>query len=153
MSTPEACLHPLPLLGSNAWTPCVVHQEERHSAFPKLVGGERRIAVLTEVATGSYLIGMRAVGLKILKNKLSEYIRLAASGETVLVTDRDAVVAEIGPPRLERSPMLADAQLAEAVRKGWITPPTLASDAPAPRKPVMPLRELAREIEADRADR
>ena len=38
---------------------------------------------------------MRAVGLKILKNKLSEYVRLAASGETVLVTDRDRVVAGI----------------------------------------------------------
>lgn len=33
---------------------------------------------------------MRSVGLKILKNKLSEYVRLAASGETVLVTDRTA---------------------------------------------------------------
>ena len=36
---------------------------------------------------------MRSVGLKVLKNKLSEYVRLAASGETVLVTDRDRVVA------------------------------------------------------------
>ena len=96
---------------------------------------------------------MRAVGLKILKNKLSEYIRLAASGETVLVTDRDAVVAEIGPPRLERSPMLADAHLAEAVRKGWVTPPTLASGAPVPRKPVMTFGELVQQIEADRAER
>ena len=41
---------------------------------------------------------MRAVGLKILKNKLSEYVRLAAGGETVLVTDRDRVVAELVPP-------------------------------------------------------
>jgi len=32
---------------------------------------------------------MRAVDLKVLKNKLSEYVRLAAGGETVLVTDRD----------------------------------------------------------------
>ena len=39
---------------------------------------------------------MRAVGLKALKNKLSEYVRLAAGGETVLITDRDRVVAEIG---------------------------------------------------------
>jgi hypothetical protein len=31
---------------------------------------------------------MRTVGLKTLKNKLSEYIRAAAAGETVLVTDR-----------------------------------------------------------------
>ena len=41
---------------------------------------------------------MRAVGLKILKNKLSEYVRLAQGGETILVTDRDRVVAELVPP-------------------------------------------------------
>ena len=45
---------------------------------------------------------MRSVGLKVLKNKLSEYVRLAASGETVLVTDRDRVVAEIVPPHRSR---------------------------------------------------
>ena len=28
---------------------------------------------------------MRSVGIKVLKNKLSEYVRLAAGGETVLV--------------------------------------------------------------------
>ena len=49
---------------------------------------------------------MRSVGLKVLKNKLSEYVRLAASGETVLVTDRDRVVAEIVPPQPGRSPLL-----------------------------------------------
>ena len=55
-----------------------------------------------------------------LNNRLSEYVRLASSGETILVTDRDRVVAEIGPPRETRSPILADALLAEAVRKGWL---------------------------------
>ena len=67
---------------------------------------------------------MRSVGLKVLNNKLSEYVRLAAAGETVLVTDRDRVVAEIVPPRAERSPILADAMLADMVRKGLLTPPT-----------------------------
>ena len=38
---------------------------------------------------------MKSVGIKILNSRLSEYVRLAASGETVLVTDRDRVVAEI----------------------------------------------------------
>ena len=42
---------------------------------------------------------MRSVGVKVLNSRLSEYVRLAASGETVLVTDRDRVVAEIGPPK------------------------------------------------------
>jgi len=46
---------------------------------------------------------MRAVGLKVLKNKLSEYVRLVAGGETVLVTDRDRVVAELVPPREGRT--------------------------------------------------
>ena len=46
-----------------------------------------------------------------LKNRLSEYVRLAAGGETVLVTDQDRVVAEIGPPSPTRTPVLSDALL------------------------------------------
>ena len=79
---------------------------------------------------------MRSVGLKVLKNKLSEYVRLAAGGETVLVTDRDRVVAELVPPREGRSPLLADAMLAEAVRRGFITPAAMGPGAPPPRAPV-----------------
>ena len=96
---------------------------------------------------------MRAVGLKVLKNKLSEYVRMAATGETVLVTDRDRVVAELGPPREGRSPLLADARLAEAVRRGWITPAALPPGEPPPRRPVATLRQLLRELAHDRADR
>jgi antitoxin (DNA-binding transcriptional repressor) of toxin-antitoxin stability system len=96
---------------------------------------------------------MRSVGVKVLKNKLSEYLRLAASGETVLVTDRDRVVAELVPPRNERSPMLADALLAEAVRKGWLTPPSLRDGLPPPRAPVDSARQLLAELAFDREDR
>ena len=46
---------------------------------------------------------MRAVGIKVLKNRLSEYVRLAAAGENVLVTDRDRVVAQLGPPPPQRA--------------------------------------------------
>ena len=96
---------------------------------------------------------MRAVGLKVLKNRLSEYVRLAAGGETILVTDRDKIVAELIPPRSGRSPLLADAQLARAVREGWLTPPLFpAADAP-PRLPVAPLRDILRELEEDRDER
>jgi antitoxin (DNA-binding transcriptional repressor) of toxin-antitoxin stability system len=112
-----------------------------------------RISQLDEVAPRSYLGTMRAVGLKILKNRLSEYVRLAATGETVLVTDRDRVVAELGPPREGRSPLLADARLAEAVRHGWITPPALPRAEPPPRRPLMTLRKLLKELGQDRADR
>jgi antitoxin (DNA-binding transcriptional repressor) of toxin-antitoxin stability system len=95
---------------------------------------------------------MRAVGLKTLKNKLSEYVRLAAGGETVLVTDRDRVVAELVPPRAGRSLLLADAMLAEAIRRGWVTPPVLTGTVP-PRKPIMPFRKLMAELRRDRDDR
>jgi antitoxin (DNA-binding transcriptional repressor) of toxin-antitoxin stability system len=96
---------------------------------------------------------MRSVGLKLLKNRLSEYVRLAAGGEIVLITDRDRVVAEIVPPQHRRSPLLADALLAEAVREGWLSPPTLGEKNPPPRKPVMRLRELMHDLEIDREDR
>lgn len=96
---------------------------------------------------------MRAVGLKVLKNKLSEYVRLVAGGETVLITDRDRVVAELVPPREGRSTWLADAQLAEAVRQGWITPPTMVAAGAPPRTPVAPLAQLLQELADDRADR
>jgi antitoxin (DNA-binding transcriptional repressor) of toxin-antitoxin stability system len=96
---------------------------------------------------------MRSVGLKILKNKLSEYVRIAAGGEIVLVTDRDRVVAELGPPRAGRSPFVADALLAEAVRAGFVTPPTLAADDAPTRKPVMTLHELLNDLQRDRQER
>ena len=96
---------------------------------------------------------MRAVGLKVLKNKLSEYVRLAEGGETVLVTDRDRVVAEIVPPQAGRSPLLADALLAEAVRNGWLTPPAVPSKTVPPRKPVTTFRKLMQELQHDREDR
>jgi antitoxin (DNA-binding transcriptional repressor) of toxin-antitoxin stability system len=93
---------------------------------------------------------MRAVGLKILKNKLSEYIRLAAGGETVLVTDRDRVVAEIVPPQAGRSGWLADAKLAAAVREGWLSPPALPQRGVPRRLPVAPLADLLRELDEER---
>ncbi|MDE0126559.1 MAG: hypothetical protein OXN97_18495 [Bryobacterales bacterium] len=97
---------------------------------------------------------MRSVGIKILNSRLSEYVRIAASGETILVTDRDRVVAEIGPPRETRSPVLADAVLADAVRKGWLTPPLLplAGTPPVP-EPRVPLEEVLVELEVDRSER
>ena len=80
---------------------------------------------------------MRSVGLKILKNKLSEYVRLASAGETVLITDRNRVVAEIVPPQPGRQAARDDELIAEACGKGWLTPATIAPpDAPMPpRRP------------------
>ncbi len=95
---------------------------------------------------------MRSVGIKTLKNKLSEYVRLAAGGETVLVTDRDRVVAEIGPPSLARSSMLSDVLLSDAFRQGWMTPPISVGRGPPARSPVMRIDELLNNLQNDRED-
>jgi len=96
---------------------------------------------------------VRVVGVKALKNKLSEYIRLAASGETVLVTDRDRVVAEIRPPEAGRAEWISDAQIAEAVRRGLVQP-ARSPRAPLPeRRPVAPTSAVLEELERDRDDR
>jgi antitoxin (DNA-binding transcriptional repressor) of toxin-antitoxin stability system len=95
---------------------------------------------------------MRSVGIKLLKNKLSEYIRLAAGGETVLVTDRDRVVAELGSPAPDRSPVVSDALLLDAVRQGWIRPPLSVARTSPERKPVMKLSELLHDLQQDRDD-
>jgi len=107
---------------------------------------------LTKVASGSYLLIMRSVGLKILKNKLSEYVRLAAAGETVLVTDRERVVAEIVPP--QKRGLAEDEFLAKGVREGWLTPARIVDGTPPPAgKPVIGFEELMQDIAADREDR
>ena len=96
---------------------------------------------------------MRAVGLKVLKNKLSEYVRLVAGGETVLITDRDRVVAELVPPAGGRSQTVDDVALAELVRRGCLTPPLLGPGGDVPRRPVLRLHTLLEELDRDRADR
>lgn len=95
---------------------------------------------------------MRTVGLKVLKNRLSEYIRLVTGGETVLVTDRDRVVAELRPPQ-GRGPLTSDAMLAEAMRRGWLAAPLIVGEGTPPRAPVAPLAELLRQLDEDREDR
>lgn len=97
---------------------------------------------------------MRAVGIKQLKGRLSEYVRLARGGETILVSDRDEVVAELGPPRHQRpdpgSPdaaldRLADRGLvtrASEPRKGWRwKPPSLGLAPDAAARLLDDLRE------------
>ncbi len=96
---------------------------------------------------------MRAVGLKVLKNRLSEYVRMAAGGEIILVTDRDRVVAELRPPSEGRSPVAEDALLADLVKKGLLTPPRSVRKGPVPTYPAAPLAQILEELDQDRAER
>jgi prevent-host-death family protein len=107
-------------------------------------------AFLDKVASRGYLRAMRKVGLKILKNKLSEYVRLAAAGETVVITDRGRAVAELVPPR--RAP---ESLIERGVREGWIRPAKRGANWPPKGKPVpgLTFEQLMADLDRDREDR
>jgi prevent-host-death family protein len=98
---------------------------------------------------------VQTVGIKTLKNKLSAYLRIVAAGETVQVTDRGRVVAEIVPPRAETKATTPEERWAELIRQGHVRPAKIPPDARLPprQEAVMTLEELMREIGEDRADR
>ena len=98
---------------------------------------------------------MPTVGLKTLKNKLSEYIRRAAAGETVVVTDRNRVVAEIVPPSQHPDRYKDRPALARGVREGWLTPAGNPGGKPPIPRPVpgITFERLMADLARDRADR
>jgi len=72
---------------------------------------------VVNVATCSYIGSMKAVGIRELKNRLSEYLRQVGQGEEILVTDRGVVVAELRRP----GPRASDVKypgLVELARQG-----------------------------------
>jgi prevent-host-death family protein len=97
---------------------------------------------------------MKTVGLKLLKNKLSEYVRCAAAGETIVITDRGRPVAEINPPRQVPDRYKDHPVLARGIREGWITPAVRGPDWPPKGKPVpgLTLDELLADLDEARKD-
>ena len=96
---------------------------------------------------------MKSVGIRELKNRLSEYIRLVRNGETVLVTDRGVVVAELRPPALPTDedpyPLLAVAGREGRVRIGAPNRPDLYPEL----KQVLPEGTALRWLDESRGDR
>lgn len=92
---------------------------------------------------------MKTVGLKTLKNKLSEYVRAAASGETIVITDRGRPVAEITPPRSQ-----SESVIERGIREGWITPAIRGPDWPPKPEPIegYTLEQLLADLDEDRKD-
>jgi prevent-host-death family protein len=95
---------------------------------------------------------MRSVGIRQLKDRLSEYVRLAEAGETVLVTDRDRPVARLSPLTAEDRRVVDD-PLAELVRQGIATPATAPPGTVPPSFHLIGLEKLMRDLNEDRADR
>lgn len=91
----------------------------------------------------------KTVGLKTLKDKLSEYVRAAASGETIVITDRGRPIAEIGPPAPKNESVLE-----RGIREGWITPAVRGPNWPPKPTPIegYTLEQLLADLAEDRKD-
>jgi prevent-host-death family protein len=64
---------------------------------------------------------MKTVGIRDLKNRLSEYLRRVRLGESVLVTDRGEVVAELQPPGHGQPDPTVPAGLLALAKRGVVT--------------------------------
>lgn len=82
---------------------------------------------------------MKAVGVKVLKARLSEYLRLVKAGEVVLVTERDEVIAELRPSRRQKTvPSSLEEALQHMAEKGLATlrSQTQLKWSASPRRPL-----------------
>ena len=97
--------------------------------------------------------GMKTVGIRELKNRLSHYVRLVRGGERVLVTDRGVVVAELRRPG-RAGEETAHAALAEQARSGRVRlgAPNRADLYPR-LEPALPAGEAARLLAEERGER
>ncbi len=96
---------------------------------------------------------MKQVGLRELKNRLSEYVRMVRTGEHVQVTDRGQVVAELLPPAPPKGRDLA-AGLADLERRGLLRPPTAEGPAHYARLPrLLPTGTARRLLDEERGER
>ncbi|HYO46432.1 MAG TPA: type II toxin-antitoxin system prevent-host-death family antitoxin [Gemmatimonadota bacterium] len=97
---------------------------------------------------------MHAVGIRELKNRLSEYLRLVRAGERVLVTDRGEVIAELGPPGEGAGQDEIPRKLQEMIREGLATRALPRGDYKYPRFPrLAPDGTAERLIDEERGDR
>ena len=96
---------------------------------------------------------VRAVGIRELKNKLSEYLRLVRAGEALLVTDRGEVIAEVRPPGRSADDELPPA-LRELTRGGLVrTGGANRADLYPRLGPCAPDGAAARLLDAERGER
>ena len=66
-------------------------------------------------------MAVKTVELRELKNRLSEFVRDARAGESILVTDRGEVVAEINPPGRALVDSSLPPGLLDLARRGLVT--------------------------------
>src|SRR6202790_3262144 len=89
---------------------------------------------------------MKSVGLRELKNRLSEYVREVRSGDGVLVTDRGEVVAELIPPGQPSDERGIPSGLVALARRGQLTLGAPGNSAVYPKLPGLLKRHQATEL-------
>jgi prevent-host-death family protein len=78
---------------------------------------------------------MKAVGVRELKNRLSQYLRQVKAGEGVLVTDRGEIIAELMPPGRSGIDPSIPPGLAALAKRGLAT---LATPGESDAYPALP---------------
>jgi prevent-host-death family protein len=87
---------------------------------------------------------MKTMGVRELKNRLSEVVRAVKAGEHVLVTDRGTVVAELVPPGRTRTDPSIPAGLGRLAERGIVR--LGAANAPSLYVGLPPLRQRPRSV-------
>ena len=98
------------------------------------------------MVTSDYLRFMQAVNIKELKARLSSYIRQVRGGETFLVTDRNQVVARLGP--VERSGGTEGSELAARLAAIGARPPVRGRRPTDYSRPGRPLNLASADIDS-----
>lgn len=107
------------------------------------------------MAACSYIRDVQTIGIRELKNRLSEIVRAVKAGERVLVTDRGTVVAELVPPGGANADPRVPPGLARLAARGLAR--LGAPNDPALYRGLPPLEQkpasVARLLDDERGDR
>jgi prevent-host-death family protein len=111
--------------------------------------------MLDNVAVRSNIQTVQTMGIRKLRNRLSEVVRAVKAGEHVLVTDRGTVVAELVPPGRPRADPSVPPGLARLAERGLAR--VGAANDPALYRNLPPLKRkpasVARLLDDDRGNR
>lgn len=103
----------------------------------------RHVLLLDVDASESYCVHMN-VGVRELKQHLSEYLDRAAAGELVQVTER-------GVPKVQIVPVPGAGVMALGVEQGWLRP-AVRSEGLTPGRRVVGVRSTADVLADDRGE-
>jgi antitoxin (DNA-binding transcriptional repressor) of toxin-antitoxin stability system len=97
---------------------------------------------------------MKTAGVREVKDRFSEFLRMVKGGEEILITDRGEVIAKLGPP----GSAIGDSeypQLEALIRQGRVSrgAPNRPDLYTSPRHGSISREELQRLIDAEREDR